>query len=191
VRRIDSKSLYCLTRPWSSLHCYVQELLHANQLSTHPVRRILSPQPARILAPSLSQPRQADHSTASERASERACGVLGRKWLRISMVSASLCGRAVLYSVGVMVRTRVCWKVPVPQSCLTSDVLCGKIRCSRVCRTGLWGFRSAVNRKSAWLISPTVCSDAHCAPALNRNLGLYFRSFHVLFATGSYVTTAT
>jgi hypothetical protein len=82
------------------------------------------------------------------------------------MVSASLCGRAVLYSAGVMVRTRVCkscWKVLVPQPCLTSDLLCGNIRCSLVCRTGLWGFRSAVSRMSAWLISLTVCSDAHCA----------------------------
>lgn len=171
------------------LCCYAREILHANQLSTHPVRRILSPQPARILAPSLSQPRQADQSTASE----RACGKLGIKWLRISMVSASLCGRVVSYAAGVMVRTRVCkscWKV-LPQPYLTSDMLCGNIRCSLVYRTGLWVFRYAVSRMSAWPVSLTVCSDAHCAPVLNRNLGLYFRSLHVLFATGSYVKTAT
>jgi hypothetical protein len=94
------------------------------QVFRSPVRRVLSPKPPCMLAPPLSQPRQADQSQASERAS----GELGRKWLRISMVSARLRGRVLFaslllcWSAGREV-ARVCGCVVLIGVCLTKPFI--------------------------------------------------------------------
>jgi hypothetical protein len=66
---INLKSLCCLTRPWSTFYsCYVRELC---QPTFHPPCQAHFVSTAGSLLPRC-QPRQADHSTASERASEHA-----------------------------------------------------------------------------------------------------------------------